>query len=347
MRYLKYFAAYSIPISAFLSLYFGGYATFICIFYAFGILPIIELIVPVSETNLNKAEEEVIKKDLFYDLLLYLNIPMLFGIIFYFLFLITHDNYKWWELTGMVTAIGICCGVCGINVAHELGHRVNNKDQFLAKTLLLGSLYMHFIIEHNRGHHKHVSTDDDPASAKLNEPVYYFWMRTVVFSFISAWNIEKKELQKQEKNIFSYQNEMLRFIFIQLIFLIIIAIFFSLQAMFLFIASACIGILLLETINYIEHYGLRRKKSASGNYERVMPWHSWNSNHYIGRICLYELTRHSDHHYLASRKYQTLRHLQEAPQLPAGYPAMMLLTLIPPVWFLIMNKRIDAISKAH
>ena len=95
--------------------------------------------------------------------------------------------------------------------------------------------------------------------------------------------------------------------------------------------------LLLETINYVEHYGLRRRKLDNGRYERVMPWHSWNSNQYLGRIILYELTRHSDHHYLASREYQILRHMDEAPQLPAGYPAMMLLALLPPAWFRVMD----------
>jgi alkane 1-monooxygenase len=134
---------------------------------------------------------------------------------------------------------------------------------------------------------------------------------------------------------------------VQITFVIFIAIAFSVFAMLLFVAAAFMGILLLETINYVEHYGLRRKLTDNGNYERVMPWHSWNSNHYIGRICLYELTRHSDHHYLASRKYQVLRHLNDAPQLPAGYPAMMLLSLLPPVWFYVMNRRAQAVMEAH
>ena len=105
-----------------------------------------------------------------------------------------------------------------------------------------------------------------------------------------------------------------------------------------FLAAATIGFLLLETVNYIEHYGLERKKTEEG-YERAMPEHSWNSNHFLGRLLLFELSRHSDHHYQASRKYQLLRHHEEAPQMPTGYPGMILLAMFPPLWFQVMHKR--------
>ena len=109
--------------------------------------------------------------------------------------------------------------------------------------------------------------------------------------------------------------------------------------MLAFTGSACIGILMLETVNYIEHYGLSRKKKGS-RYERTLPIHSWNSNHPIGRLIMLELSRHSDHHFMSTRKYQILRHFDESPQMPTGYPGMMLLALIPPIWFNIMNKEI-------
>ena len=44
---------------------------------------------------------------------------------------------------------------------------------------------------------------------------------------------------------------------------------------------------------------------------------------------------------MASRKYQILRHFDESPQMPFGYPAMMAISTIPPLWFYIMHKRID------
>ena len=136
---------------------------------------------------------------------------------------------------------------------------------------------------------------------------------------------------------------MVQYHIIQLGLIIGIYLLFGAQAMIGFIISAVIGIFLLETVNYIEHYGLQRRKTASGQYERPLPIHSWNSDHVIGRIVLFELSRHSDHHYLASRKYQVLRHHEQAPQMPTGYPGMMILSLVPPFWFKVMNPRIEKI----
>jgi alkane 1-monooxygenase len=119
---------------------------------------------------------------------------------------------------------------------------------------------------------------------------------------------------------------------------------FGWMAMLLFLVTAAIGITLLEVINYVEHYGLQRQEISKGNYEKVQPYHSWNSDHSLGRIILFELTRHADHHYKASRKYQTLRHFDHSPQLPSGYPAMMLLSIIPPMWFQVMNPRVRAVK---
>ncbi len=106
------------------------------------------------------------------------------------------------------------------------------------------------------------------------------------------------------------------------------------------VLAAIVGFTLLETVNYIEHYGLLRLKTESGRYERVKEIHSWNSNHVIGRIVLYELTRHSDHHYKSSKKYQILDCHEESPQMPFGYPTSMVMSLFPPLWFKMMNKRV-------
>jgi alkane 1-monooxygenase len=238
------------------------------------------------------------------------------------------------------------CGVFGINVGHELGHRVNKWEQGLAKALLLTSLYMHFFTEHNKGHHKRVATPEDPSSARYNEPVYLFYFRTIIFSYISAWHIANDEVRKKNKPVFSLQNEMIQFSFIQAGLVALIFFVFGWLVMLYFFAAALIGILLLETVNYIEHYGLQRKPTGEGKYERAMPEHSWNSDHVVGRIMLFELSRHSDHHYLASRKYQVLRHHDHSPQMPTGYPGMILLSLIPPAWFYVMNKRIKKLHAA-
>jgi alkane 1-monooxygenase len=243
--------------------------------------------------------------------------------------------------------MGLLCGIFGINVAHELGHRVDRFEQTLAKALLLTSLYMHFFTEHNKGHHKRVATPEDPSSARFGEPVYTFYFRTIVMSYVSAWHIANEECRKKRGTAFSVHNEMIRFQFLQIAFVALIGWHFGTSAVLAFLGAAFMGMLMLETVNYIEHYGLQRKLGASGQYERAMPHHSWNSDHVVGRLMLFELSRHSDHHYLASRKYQVLRHHDNAPQMPTGYPGMMLLALVPPLWFSIMHKKIKEWQQAH
>jgi alkane 1-monooxygenase len=240
--------------------------------------------------------------------------------------------------------MGLLCGSFGINVAHELGHRSNGFERTLSRMLLLSSLYMHFYIEHNKGHHKRVSTPEDPASARYGENVYAFYVRTLVFSWLSAWEIAARDLKKKGLPAFHWRNEMLQYQLIQIAFVAIIWYVFGWRSTLFFLAAAFLGALLLETVNYIEHYGLVRKCRAEGTYERVLPEHSWNSDHVLGRLMLFELSRHSDHHYSASRKYQVLRHHQYAPQMPTGYPGMMILSLIPPLWFRVMHRKMQQLT---
>jgi alkane 1-monooxygenase len=340
LRFFKYASVYlSVGIMLF-SLMKGGAWVIIAPLYVFAFIPILELILPFSEKNMSKAEEEVAKKDITYDLVVYSVVVLQYALLFYFLNRIGDGTLRWWEIGVMIFTFGIACGVLGINVAHELGHRNSWYEQTLSKMLLLTSLYMHFFIEHNRGHHKNVSTDEDPASSRYGENIYAFFIRTVRDSWFSAWHIESERLKKANIPFWSFQNEMLMYQFIQVGFLAVIAFIWGWKVMLFYTASAIVGFLLLETVNYIEHYGLRRKKIDGEYYEKVMPVHSWNADHPIGRIMLFELTRHSDHHYMASRKYQVLRHFDNSPQMPTGYPGMMVLSFFPPVWFAIMHKQL-------
>jgi alkane 1-monooxygenase len=250
----------------------------------------------------------------------------------------------WYDLAGRIWVMGLLCGIFGINVGHELGHRSSPFEKFLAKFLLLSSQYMHFYIEHNKGHHKRVATPEDPSSARLGEDVYRFFFRSVIFSYLSAWKIANRDAAKKGSRFSFLNNEMIRFTIIQLAFLAAIFFIFGWLVLLYYAVASAIGISLLETVNYIEHYGLSRRSLGDGKYERAMPAHSWNSNHVIGRIMLFELSRHSDHHYMASRKFQVLRHHDESPQMPTGYPGMMLLSMFPPLWFKVMNGRVKRLG---
>ncbi|MGG9961853.1 alkane 1-monooxygenase [Ferruginibacter sp. SUN106] len=344
LKAFKYLSPAIVYALAWLSFTQNGWLTWCPLLYAWILLPITELFIRPDEKNMSAAEEELAKKDAVYDYMLYLVVVLQFISLYKFLSVITAPDLRWLEIGGRIWTMGLLCGTFGINVGHELGHRVNKFEQALAKILLMTSLYMHFFIEHNKGHHKNVATPQDPASARLNEPIYTFYLRTVIFSYLSAWKIANKEMRKKGLSILNLKNEMLQVHFIQLAFVALIFFAFGGWATFCFLNAAAIGIALLETVNYIEHYGLQRKETTAGKYERTMAWHSWNSNHVLGRLMLFELSRHSDHHYIASKKYQVLQHHDDAPQLPTGYPGSMILALVPPVWFYVMNRKIKELK---
>lgn len=345
IRTFKYASPFLIYIAALFSFNSQGWVVWIPVIYAWIFIPAAELFVKPDQNNLSGAEEELARDNKVYDLLLYAIVPLQYIALVCFLYAVTYQHQSWLNIGGKVLVMGLLCGTFGINVGHELGHRINKIEKFLAKVLLLSSLYMHFFIEHNKGHHKNVATPNDPSSAKYGEALYSFYFRSIIYSYLSAWKIANRDAEKKNGSVFSLNNEMTQFHIIEFGFLAFIFICFGALTTALFIAAAINGILLLEAVNYIEHYGLQRKEIAEGKYERAIPAHSWNSNHVIGRVMLFELSRHSDHHYLASRKYQILRHHDNSPQMPTGYPGMMLLSTIPPIWFYVMNKRVKSIQQ--
>ncbi len=345
MRDLKYLAALTIPLSALVSLYFKGYWSYFTPFYAFVIIPVMEILLPEDAHNLETSEREKKSRNPLFDLMLYLNVPIVYGLLLVYLVAVTTETLADYELLGLMISLGIVLGANGINVGHELGHRQTSAERFLGKLLLLPSFYMHFYIEHNFGHHLHAATREDPATARLNQTVYSFWITSVFRQYANAWRIQRDLLQRQSLSFFSLQNDMFWYVIIELGFLLAVYFLFGLPGVAFVIGAGIVGFLLLETVNYIEHYGLLRKKLPSGRYERVREIHSWNSNHIIGRIVLYELTRHSDHHYKSSKKYQLLDCHEESPQMPYGYPTSMVMSFIPPLWFRIMNPRIPDYMK--
>jgi alkane 1-monooxygenase len=338
-KYTTPILIYALAVNAFFAKDIGILLPLIVVWMG---IPVLELLFRPDPSNMDAAEEEIAKADNTYDYLLYMIVPMQYVALFLFLNSFTQEGLEGWMIAGRIFVMGLLCGTFGINVGHELGHRTNPFEQNLAKALLLTSLYMHFYIEHNKGHHKRVSTPEDPSSARPGESVYAFFIRSIVGSYRSAWDISNKERIKKNIPWLSFRNEMLMFQCLQIGLIVGIAASFGLQTAGWFVCAAVIGFLLLETVNYIEHYGLQRKKTGADSYERPKPAHSWNSDHAIGRLVLFELSRHSDHHYMASRKFQILRHHEDAPQMPTGYPGMMILSLIPPLWFRVMDPRAKA-----
>nr|WP_262914111.1 alkane 1-monooxygenase [Portibacter lacus] len=255
---------------------------------------------------------------------------------------IIQTDISWVTQLGLLLNLGIVMATAGINVAHEIGHRPGIWNKIASGLLLIPSLYGHFTIEHNNGHHKWVATPDDPVTAKYGQSIYSYWGTAVSGVFTKAWEISFTQMKRAGKPRFHYSNELIWMMLAQLVLFTSYYLIGGLHVFLFCLVAAVISFSLLECIDYVEHYGLQRKKLKSGKYERVNERHSWNSDHELGRIFLYELTRHTDHHLNANRKYQILRNIESSPQLPYGYPGSILLALVPPMWFKVMNPKVKA-----
>jgi alkane 1-monooxygenase len=229
-----------------------------------------------------------------------------------------------------------------INTAHELGHKRDRLERWLSKLALAQSGYGHFFVEHNRGHHVRVATPEDPASARMGESFWAFLPRTVTGSLTSAWGLEKEWLAREGRSTWSIHNNVLNAWAMTVVLFGGLTVAFGPRVLPFLLIQMVVGFPLLEVVNYLEHYGLLRQKRPDGRYELTRPEHSWNSNNVASNVLLYHLQRHSDHHANPTRRFQALRHLDEAPQLPTGYAGMILLALVPPLWRRVMDDRLLA-----
>ncbi|MCE5232236.1 MAG: alkane 1-monooxygenase [Mizugakiibacter sp.] len=243
---------------------------------------------------------------------------------------------------GWLLSCGVLGGILAINVAHELIHKPGRLEPFLGGVLLASVGYVGFKIEHVRGHHVHVATPADASSAPLGRSLYAFLPRALLRNAVAAWRLEAARLRARGQAVVSPHNELLRWNALWLAMLAAYALGFGVAGALFFLASGLVAAASLEVINYVEHYGLRRRETAPGRYERVDHRHSWNSSARLTNWLLFHLQRHSDHHAHARRRYQVLRHHDESPQLPAGYAAMFLLALLPPLWRRVMDRRVRA-----
>ncbi|GAA4463969.1 alkane 1-monooxygenase [Nibrella saemangeumensis] len=331
------------------SYYLGGPAwTFAGCVYTYGVLPLLDAAFGKDRANVAREDYERVVEDCYFDVLVYSFVYLQYGLLVWGCWMLVFDPMTLKQQVGLMFSIGIFSGTI-INIAHELGHRSSRIAQVHAKLALLSVSYMHFLIEHNRGHHVHVATPLDTATARKNQSLYAFWWQTLIGGYCSAWRIEKGLLKKAGHQVWSRQNEMLWFVILPVLLCVVFTTGFSLAAGYIvwivtvfFVAQCLIGILLLESVNYIEHYGIIRREIAPGKYERVNPLHSWNASQYISNLVLFQLQRHSDHHAYAARPDQVLRHFDESPQLPFGYPLMILMAMLPPLWFRLMNPRLAA-----
>ena len=340
MRKFKYFGAYLIPLFGLFTFKSTGVYAFFGLFFLYVLVPILEQILPLSSYNLKKAEKELAKESSFFDLTLYLLVPLHLFVIYSFLITVSSAAISALDLTACVLMMGTILGVNGINVGHELGHKTNHPfKMFLAHVMLTTSIQNHFVTYHNSGHHRDIGTPEDFSSAKQGDNFYYFALRSQIGGYFKTWKLESKRLTALGKN--KLINPMIIYTLIPLLFLTTIYFFFNFNTMLIYGITGIYGISVLEAQNYFAHYGLRRKKQENGRYEKVQPKHSWNSDHLIGRVLLFELTRHSDHHHMGAKPFQLLESKKDSPLLPFGYPMMLMLSYFPFIFKPIMKKHLN------
>ena len=242
----------------------------------------------------------------------------------------------WWSLLGGSAALGLLIGGAGTNVAHELVHRTNDRfAMFVGRSLLGFSFDTSFSIEHVYGHHIHVGTLADPATARRGEYVLRFALRSIIEGNISAWHIEAARLARRNLALWSLHNRWLRGQLYSLFILLVCFMLGGVAGMLAFIICGIQGKLYLELVNYIEHYGLVRVPG-----QRVEPRHAWNCSRLVSSAVLFNLPRHSHHHMFAGKPFWQLDCEIDAPTMPFGYKTMIILSLSPRLWHRFMDPRL-------
>ena len=348
MKKIGFFSALILPTLLFLGMQWGGPFLWMIHIFVFLLVPLMDYVIQKDKANIPVAEVSESMKAQFYKLITFVWVYVQLAVLIWGFYVVSTQELSLISWIAFATGMALITGGIGITVAHELGHRTEKVEQTYSKILLMTVCYMHFFIEHNRGHHVRVATPEDPATSRKGETFYAFWWRSVTQGYLSSWHLETERLKKKGQGFWSLSNQMIWF---QILPLLFVAFFFGLfsyaqgrlvwEVPAFFFVQSILGFSLLELVNYLEHYGMQRKQLPSGQYEKVTPLHSWNASQLVSNFLLFQLQRHSDHHASAHKRYQVLDHNEDSPQLPAGYSAMIILACIPPLWFAVMDPRLS------
>jgi alkane 1-monooxygenase len=337
-----FFIIYLLPLSVVVGYLLGGWFTFLTPLMVFGLIPLLDVLLGVNTRNPLEQDEKRLTARMEYRYVTWFCVPLQLGLVLWGAWVVTHRSLSPLELAGFVFSMGISSGAMGINVSHELVHRIDNRlEPFLGRLMLASVCYIHWAIEHVRGHHRNVATPLDPATASLGESFYSFWPRTILGGLRSSWNLEAARLERKGQRVWNPGNTLLCSFAAEILILVGLGWAFGVGAILYFLVQSFVAVSLLEVVNYLEHYGMQRRLLENGKYEKVTPLHSWNSSHWVTNYFLFNLQRHSDHHARPNRRYQVLRHFGESPQLPNGYAGMVLLALCPPLWRKVMDNRVE------
>ena len=309
--------------------------------FVYGCAPLIDLALGADKSNPPESAVPGLEADPFYRRVTYALVPLLWAAFVYGAWFCMRTSLSWAGQLAIVLTTGMVGGFC-INLGHELGHKKSVFERWLAKIVLAPTFYGHFTIEHNRGHHRDVATATDPASARMGEGIWRFALREMPGAFRRAWQLERARMHVDGLPFWSLHNELLQPALITVALWTSLSLWLGPRVLVFLLLASLWANFQLTTANYIEHYGLLRRNDAQGRPERCAPHHSWNSNHLFSNWAVFHLQRHSDHHAHPMRRYQSLRHFDDLPQLPNGYFGMFTIAYFPPLWFALMDARLVA-----
>jgi alkane 1-monooxygenase len=307
----------------------------------YGLIPLLDALIGTDTGNPPESAVARLETDAYYRRLTYLAVPLhLLGLVAGMGYAITATEGIL-EPLAIVLSLGFVAALA-INTGHELGHKNTQFERRLAQLALAVAGYGHFRIEHNLGHHAAVATPEDCASSRMGESIYRFVRRELPGGVCRGWRLESQRLARLGQPAWSPANEILQSWAMTLLLQGSLVAWLGWQALPWLLLHNLWAWFMVTGVNYVEHYGLLRQRGAEGRYERCQPRHSWNSNHVVSNLLLFHLQRHSDHHAHAERRYQSLRHFDEAPQLPTGYMGMLVLSYFPALYFRVMDPRLLA-----
>lgn len=305
------------------------------------LIPLADLLIGKDPTNPDETDVSALSQQRYYRILVLLTLPVATASLISGMWLFVN-----WSEPGLIGKLGLILsygtlhsGIM-INAGHELIHKNTRHEQRVGGILLSMVLYPGFKIEHIRGHHIHVATPLDHSTSRLGQSLYGFLAHALPNNIRTAWRLEAELLVKRSLPVLSWQNELVRWYALVCALALTSLLVFGAAGLLFFLAQGLVAIGVLETVNYLEHYGLQRRKLENGRYERTTHHHSWNSNYLLSNLLSFQLQRHSDHHANPQRRYQVLRHFDDSPQLPAGYSVMIMLAMIPPLWMRVMNPKV-------
>jgi len=309
---------------------------------SYGLMPLLDGLIGEDANNPPEAVVPQLEEDRYYRWLTWATVPLHFVALVGCAWWVGTHDLSWWALLMFAYVAGTDSGL-GINTGHELGHKRSGLEAWLARLVLAVPAYGHFTVEHGRGHHRWVSTPEDHASARMGESIYRFALRELPGGIRRAWRLEGERLAGLGRSTWSVDNTMLQSYAVSAVLQLGLIAAFGWPMLPFLLVHNLVAWWQLTSANYVEHYGLLRRRLPNGQYEAPQPHHSWNTNHLVNNLALFHLQRHSDHHAYPSRRYQSLRHFEQLPQLPSGYFGMFPLSYVPPLWFRVMDPRLLAL----